>query len=151
VHIAPLEDFVMGQNDQFDHVACVNGTQYLTPVFFNAVLARMFMLARRSVTLNVDNQPQEHLSIVNTRAGEAASIFNNTPTMARFEVPQGWKKVLDQEQLLFRSRTSGCDVRGRYYRFERIEKGGVGANGNGVNGYANGHANGAEEGVDDFL
>ncbi|KAK3935756.1 hypothetical protein QBC46DRAFT_461896 [Diplogelasinospora grovesii] len=120
IHIAPMEEFIM-TSSEYDHVACFNGFQYLPPVIFTAVLSRMFMLAQKSVSFEVDNMPQEHIDRTNKRVGSPA-LFNNTPTMARFQTPNGWKRVCEKEQLLFHSPNSGIDVHGVFYRFEREPK-----------------------------
>jgi SAM-dependent methyltransferase len=131
IHLEPMEEFIMTA-DQYDHIACFNSMHYLPPVVFTAVLSRMFMLARTSVSFEVDNMPQAHIDRTNARVGSSA-IYNNTATMARFPTPPGWKRVLEKEQVLYHSPNSGATVHGTFYRFERVRK-----------DRSNGH-------VDDFL
>ena len=120
IHMEPMEEFIMTA-DPYDHIACFNSLQYLPPVIFTAVLSRMFMLARKSISFEVDDMPQTHIDRTNKRVGSSA-IYNNTQTMARFPTPPGWKKVLEKEQPLFHSPNSGITVHGTFYRFERIQK-----------------------------
>ncbi len=148
IHIEPIEEFVMTA-DPYDHIACFNSCQYLHPIVFTAVLSRMFMLACKSVSFEVDDMPQEHIERTNKRVGSTA-IYNNTQAMAQFPTPPGWKRVLEKQQLLFHSPNSNIDVHGTFYRFERIQ------NDTQMNGHANGHTNGSRNGVasdhiDDFL
>ncbi|WQF87901.1 Putative S-adenosyl-L-methionine-dependent methyltransferase superfamily [Colletotrichum destructivum] len=119
IHLEPIEEFIMTA-DPFDHIACFNGLQYLSPVLFTAVLSRMFMLARKSVSFEVDDMPREHVQSTNERIGSSA-IYNNTQTMARFPTPPDWKRVLEKKQFLFRSPNTSVDVQGTFYRFEKIE------------------------------
>ncbi|TKW51333.1 hypothetical protein CTA1_10988 [Colletotrichum tanaceti] len=60
IHLEPIEEFIMTA-DPHDHIACFNSLHYLSPVFFTAVLSRMFMLARKSVSFEVDDMPREHV------------------------------------------------------------------------------------------
>ncbi|TDZ16437.1 hypothetical protein Cob_v010804 [Colletotrichum orbiculare MAFF 240422] len=119
INIEPIEEFIMDAGP-YDHIACFNGFQYLSPVVFAATLSRMFMLARKSVTFEVDDTPQEHIDRTKSRIG-CVAIHNNTEPMSRFPTPRGWRRVLERSQLLFHSPNTGVDVHGTFYRFEKVD------------------------------
>ncbi|KAH8696127.1 hypothetical protein BGW36DRAFT_359986 [Talaromyces proteolyticus] len=118
IYIAPMEEFIM-TSDSYDHIACFNGFQYLSPVMLTAVLSRMFMLAKKSVSFEADATPAEHIRAFEQRTGGGA-LYNSTHAIQRFPVPNGWRKVLEKPMLLFQSPHFNDDVYGCFYRFERI-------------------------------
>ena len=113
----PLESYIM-EAARYDHIACFNSMQYLPAPIFTAVLSRMFMLADKSISFEVDDMPQEHLECANKIIGSKA-IYNNTEAMARFSTPLGWDRVLEKRQLIFHTPVAYIDVPGTFYRFER--------------------------------
>jgi len=120
IHIAPMQEYIMDAS-KYDHIACFNGFQFLDPPTFNAVLSRMFMLARKSVSFETDDLPDEHLVEFEKRT-DGGKMTNNMQTIRRFEIPNGWKKVLDSPTMLFHSPHFGGDVHGCFFRFEREEQ-----------------------------
>jgi hypothetical protein len=103
---------------EFDHIVCFGALHFLDTVHLNAVLARMFMLARKSITFEIDDMSQEYIDELKKRYGLLNS--NNVEAMEEFGTPKGWRNVHHQREYLFKSPTTNIDVSGYAMRFERI-------------------------------
>lgn len=86
----------------------------------NAVLARMFMLARKSVSFEIDDLSCEYIDAVYKQEGGQFVNFNNTQAVQEFGIPKGWKKVHNERAFLYSSPNTKIDVFGWMMRFERI-------------------------------
>ncbi|KAG7008610.1 hypothetical protein G7Y79_00005g017510 [Physcia stellaris] len=118
VSVGRIQDEIMGAG-KYDHITSFGALHFLPRVEFNAVIARMFMLARKSVAFDVtDIQPPYNESII-ARFGEEIRNHNNVVAYKRFGTPKGWKRALEDEILLFYSPSAAMDVHGIVARFER--------------------------------
>jgi hypothetical protein len=101
----------------FDHIVCFGALHFLDSVQFNAVLARMFMLARTSLTFEIDDLDDDYISEVKKLAGVYNE--NHVATLRAFGVPKGWKKIYDQNHYLYHSPLAKTDIFGYALRFEK--------------------------------
>lgn len=92
---------------------------FLDRVSFNAVLSRMFMLARKSVTFEVDDLSEAYITGVKLEAGDLFFNANHTQDMEMFGTPYGWKRVYYKSIFLYTSPHIHVDVYGSMVRFER--------------------------------
>jgi hypothetical protein len=93
---------------------------FLDPVILNAVLARMFMLAKRSVTFEVDDLDESYIQEVKRKHGDLCVNTNHVQTVEEFGVPKGWKLAHKKREFLYNSPTTSGDVYGYAMRFERL-------------------------------
>ncbi|KAF9893536.1 hypothetical protein FE257_010848 [Aspergillus nanangensis] len=119
VRVGSMEELIMGA-DECDHITCFQALHFLNTIFLNAVLARMFMLARKSVTL--EGEDVSDICIQGMKQKHPGLTFNadHVSAVEKFGVPKGWNRVLNERKFMFRSQTVGCDVYGYIMRFERV-------------------------------
>ncbi|PLB44471.1 hypothetical protein P170DRAFT_513647 [Aspergillus steynii IBT 23096] len=119
VRLGPMEELIMGAGEH-DHITCFGALHFLDTVFLNAVLARMFMLARKSVTFEVDDISEAYIQGIKEKHGELTFNANHVRAVEDFGVPNGWKRVYCEKSLIYNSPTTGNDVYGYTMRFERV-------------------------------
>jgi len=117
IRIGTMEELIMGAGE-FDHIVCWGALHFLEAVHLNAVLARMFMLARKSITFEIDDISQEYIDDLKTNHG--FSNINNVEAMEEFGTPKGWRKVYHEREYIYKSPATNIDVSGYAMRFERI-------------------------------
>ncbi|KAG5936980.1 hypothetical protein E4U53_000106 [Claviceps sorghi] len=108
------------RNVEFDHVVCFGALLFLDAVELNAVLARMFMMARKSLTVEVENLDHHVIEKMQNDEGPHFFIENHVQMVERFGIPAGWRVVHKQNGALYPSPTSEGNVEGYIVRFERI-------------------------------
>lgn len=120
VAIEPIQDFVFrGAEGSYDHVACYSTLHFFDNPTCAAIIARMFMLARKSVSFEIDDLSPEYLDAFSAYADGRWSNWNNTCVGSRFPTPKGWKKVQDEPRYLYRSVHLHSEVHGRFFRYEK--------------------------------
>lgn len=118
VIIQEIQSYVM--NDvHFDHVVCLETMQFFHPIEFNAVLARMFQIARKSVVFTVADYSPAAIKRFFQR--HKIKQFNLTEAAKRFGVPPGWRVLTDERMLSYRSPTTGEECYDLLMHFERDE------------------------------
>ncbi|OQE21412.1 hypothetical protein PENFLA_c014G10646 [Penicillium flavigenum] len=120
IRIGLMQELVMNAGE-FDHIVCFSAFQFLNRQQFSAVLARMFMLARKSITFEVDDLDDEYLSILGKLNGGRVFDFNNAPSAKEFGIPRGWRRVHWERLHLYTSPTTKTDVFAYAVRFERAD------------------------------
>jgi hypothetical protein len=104
-----------------DHITCFGALHFLKPTEFDAVLSRMFVLARRSVMFDIDDICPAYMQHILEKLGEGFRHYNHVAAYRKFGTPPGWAKVVEEEAFLYRSPNFGVDVRGILVRFERVD------------------------------
>ncbi|KAK4118624.1 hypothetical protein N657DRAFT_651094 [Parathielavia appendiculata] len=104
-----------------DHITCFGALHFLNPAEFEAVLSRMFMLARRSVMFDIHDLCPTYLNHVLEKVGEGFRNYNHVAAYGKFGTPSGWTKVVEEETLIYHSPNVGVDVKGIMVRFERVD------------------------------
>ncbi|KAJ5188102.1 Major facilitator superfamily domain general substrate transporter [Penicillium cf. griseofulvum] len=117
--IGPMDEVIMSLHD-FDHVVCFAAFQFLDPVHLTAFLARMFMIAKRSVTAIHEDLTEAYIENMKKRNGELCTNFNHVSTLEDFGVPRGWKQVRMERFPLYDNPNLGETVYGFVVRFERL-------------------------------
>jgi hypothetical protein len=82
----------------------------------------MFMLARKSVTFEVDDLGQEYIDEIKRNHGDLWFNANHIEAVEEFGTPKGWRKVYHERKYLYKSPhapTTG-DIFGYPMRFERV-------------------------------
>ncbi|KAK2590503.1 hypothetical protein QQS21_011819 [Conoideocrella luteorostrata] len=120
--IGPMDELVMASSSampEFDHVVCFAAFQFLDPVHLTACLARMFMVAQKSVTAIHEDLSDAYIDDMKKRNGELCSNFNHISTLEEFGIPRGWKQVHTERIPLYDNPSLGEAVYGFGIRFER--------------------------------
>ncbi|KAL9601587.1 MAG: hypothetical protein Q9219_002421 [cf. Caloplaca sp. 3 TL-2023] len=120
VTLGPIQDFIFKEVEgSYDHVACYSTLHFFDNPTCTAVIARMFMLARRSVSFEIDDLSPGYLQRFREYADGRWSNWNNTCVGERFPTPKGWKKVQDEYMYFYHSVHLDSDVHGRFFRYEK--------------------------------
>ncbi|KAH6632832.1 hypothetical protein F5144DRAFT_264474 [Chaetomium tenue] len=104
-----------------DHITCFGALHFVNPTQFEAVMNRMFTLARRSVMFDIDDLSPAYLQHLLEKLGEGFRNYNHMDAYRQFGTPPGWAKVVEEESVLYHSENLRVDVRGVLVRFERVE------------------------------
>ena len=119
VVIGPLQEVIMDTNEHFDHIACLSALQYVDEVTLSAVLARMFQLARSSITFTVDEIPESYNSALKQTCMRAN---NHLQVVEGFGVPRGWRLAhRKQDPNGWKSPNTGIVVAVTIFRFEALQ------------------------------
>jgi ubiquinone/menaquinone biosynthesis C-methylase UbiE len=118
VQICPLEEYIM-TSGAFDHVACFGGLQFFDEIMFTAILSRMFMVARKSISFEVDELSDKYITSLSEHMNGRVVSSNNMDAFERFGTPKGWRRVLFKKWDLYFSPHFSETVNGRSIRFER--------------------------------
>ncbi|KAI4209227.1 MAG: hypothetical protein LQ351_007806 [Letrouitia transgressa] len=120
VTIEPIQDFIFkGSEGSYDHVASYSTLHFFDNPTCTAVIARMFMLARRSVSFEIDDLSPQYLEEFSKDGDGGWSNWNNMCIGSGFPTPKGWKKVQDEHRYLYRSVHLHSEVHGRFFRYEK--------------------------------
>ncbi|KAG5985201.1 hypothetical protein E4U55_000446 [Claviceps digitariae] len=114
-----MQDYVL-KNATFDHIVCFAALLFLDAVELNTVLTRMFMMARKSLTIEVENLGDDVIEMMQKDSGHQLFMENHVQMVERFGVPTGWKVVYKQNGALYPSPTSNGFVEGFIVRFEKL-------------------------------
>ncbi|RLL99262.1 hypothetical protein CFD26_106825 [Aspergillus turcosus] len=111
VRVGPMQELIMGAGEH-DHITCFGALHFLDTVHLNAVLARMFMLARKSVTFEIDDLDEAYIQEIKQKHGDLTFNANHVQAVEEFGIPKGWKRVYNERQFLYSSPTTKTDVYG---------------------------------------
>lgn len=118
IRIGAMQDFVM-QPQRYDHVACLGALHFLDPVTFSTVLSRMFVMATKSISFDVEYFSPAYLAKMKIASNEVLPSWNHGPRWKGFLVPSGWKVVSEEYGLLYHYEEIGENVEGWVVRVER--------------------------------
>lgn len=104
---------------QFDHVVCFGALVYLDDVDFIAVISRMFVVAQKSITFDIEDSSEEYMK----KCVEDESLipsYNHTKAWRNFKVPARWKVTYEKYGLLYHDdHFTHCDIFDTMVRLER--------------------------------
>lgn len=78
------------------------------------------MLARRSVTFEVDDLDETYIQAIKEKHGELCVNNNHVRTVEEFGMPKGWTLVHRSSEYLYTSPTNQAEISGYSMRFERV-------------------------------
>jgi len=78
------------------------------------------MLARKSVSISVDDVSGEYIEAIKEKHGELTFNANHVKTVEEFGVPRGWGRVYNERSVMYTSPTNAEEVYGFVMRFERV-------------------------------
>ena len=119
-----------------DHVVSLSALHLLSTFDLSLVLCRSFQIASKSVTLHLDEIPEEYNRKLR-EAGEPHCFMvahNHVEFLAEFGTPRGWVLRDKWQTYSWRSNFIACGVHSMVYRFERQtdERNGVDGAPNGI-------------------
>ncbi|KAL4985302.1 hypothetical protein BDW68DRAFT_165384, partial [Aspergillus falconensis] len=124
-HIDSMEGALVNGHhyaDSIDHIVCFSALHFLCPELFTFFLVLCFTLAHKSITISVDEIPDqynEHLTKMNL---EYMHSNNHVAKMEQFANVPGWKMTRGERQFSWSSPKTGDEVYTTYFRFDRLEE-----------------------------
>lgn len=119
--MGPLQDVVMNLTESFDHIVSRSAFQYLDEVTLSAVLARIFLVARKSVTFTIDEIPELQNEMLEKASMKHMQAKNHVAQVDGFGVPRGWRVASRQRAYAWTSPSTNTDVFVTTYRFEALK------------------------------
>lgn len=119
--MGPLQDVVMNLTESFDHIVSRSAFQYLDEVTLSAVLARIFLVARKSVTFTIDEIPELQNEMLEKASMKHMQAKNHVALVDGFGVPRGWRVASRQRAYAWTSPSTNTDVFVTTYRFEALK------------------------------
>jgi predicted TPR repeat methyltransferase len=119
VRIGPVQAAIM-RPELYDHIACFGTLTYLSPTDFTSLMSRMFMVARKSVTFDIEDVSADYFD---KSAGNNSILpsYNHTRAFKRFSIPAGWRIVHHKYDLLYHDDLeTGCDIYDTMVRIEKV-------------------------------
>ncbi|OGM49537.1 hypothetical protein ABOM_001684 [Aspergillus bombycis] len=123
VHIDRMQTCLLHSLDygEVDHIVCLSAIHFLSPEEFTFVLVLCFLVARRSITVSVDEIPDGYNEKLKALGDHHMHSTNHLANMELFGEPHGWTLVARQREFAWKSFTTGHEVWSTYYRFEKVE------------------------------
>ncbi|KAK8096449.1 ATP-grasp fold- subdomain 1 [Apiospora kogelbergensis] len=103
-----------------DHVVCFSAVHFLRSEMFAFVLVLCFTLANKSITISVDDIPDQYNENLKQRGYGFMYSTNHIANMKSFGEPPGWRLTKGERQYSWTSPATGDDVYTTYFRFDRI-------------------------------
>ncbi|KDQ19353.1 hypothetical protein BOTBODRAFT_51784 [Botryobasidium botryosum FD-172 SS1] len=123
--VAPVQEAIQTFGDNsFDHIVSNGCLHFLNPFDFSALLQKAFSVAARSITISVEDIPDGMCESFAARGLEYAHHYNHTQLMESFQIPADWRVAEALTGSLWVSPTTGFEVPGTVWHFERV-RGGV--------------------------
>ncbi|GIK04311.1 hypothetical protein Aspvir_008390 [Aspergillus viridinutans] len=123
VHIESMEQALLNC-DRFaegvDHIVCFSAIHFLRPEIFAFVLVLSFTLARKSITISVDEIPEVYNEKLEEMNVGHMHSWNHLASILAFGEPPNWCLTKSTRQYSWTSPTTGCDVYPNYFRFDRV-------------------------------
>ncbi|KAB8349404.1 hypothetical protein FH972_023431 [Carpinus fangiana] len=114
--ISTIQEFII-LNWSYDHITCWGALHFLDSIDFNAVMSRMFSIAKKSISFELDEVCEKYRDGFVQRFN--CPCYNNSELLDQFRIPAGWAKVKDDRLLLYKSPSIGVDVFARAVYFEK--------------------------------
>ncbi|RSL41926.1 hypothetical protein CEP54_015661 [Fusarium duplospermum] len=122
VFIGPVQEVLPTITESFDHIMYFSAIHFLSPLEVSLVLSRCFQLAKRSVTLGVDEIPETYNEAIKKLPppNNVMTSINQVQEVRDFGVPRGWKLALEEQTFGWHSPNTNVDVNTTLFHFERI-------------------------------
>ncbi|KAG0623732.1 hypothetical protein M758_3G197300 [Ceratodon purpureus] len=119
--MGPLQDVVMNLTESFDHIVSLSTFQYLDEVTLSAVLARIFLVARKSVTFTIDEIPELQNELLEKASLKHMQARNHIAQVEAFGVPRGWRVAARERAFGWTSPSTNTNVFVTTFRFEALK------------------------------
>lgn len=120
-YLGPMQEVLPRISEQFDHIFCYQAIHFVSNFELSLVLARCFQLALKSVTIGIDEIPDEYNTRIRALKPPACFLtsINHIQEIRNFGVPRGWQLVLEERHFGWKSPNSGVDVYTTLFHYER--------------------------------
>ncbi|CAF3572513.1 unnamed protein product [Rotaria sp. Silwood1] len=123
IYIGPMENIIYNIDDRkFDHIISYGCLLFLNNAVFKETLSRMFEIAKRSITITVEEIPDEYNEILIKKGHETIYSYNNKCVIDGFDVPDQWVLAYSKRGHMWSSPLTGVDIYGSVIRFENCSK-----------------------------
>ena len=124
VHRDSIENFVFNIDEQtFDHVLSIGCLHFLNNVVFEEVIRRLFEIARKSITISIEEIPDVYNEMLIKKGCHCIYSYNNKSVIDDFNIPENWILAHSEHNLMWCSPTTGINIHGLILRFESNQKG----------------------------
>jgi SAM-dependent methyltransferase len=123
VHIESMEQALLNRDgfaEGVDHVVCFAAIHFLRPEIFAFVLVLCFTLARKSITIGVDEIPDVYNEKLEQMNAGHMHAWNHLACMLAFGEPPNWQLTKRTRQYSRTSLGTGDDIYTTYFRFDRV-------------------------------
>ncbi|KAJ5217942.1 uncharacterized protein N7498_000041 [Penicillium cinerascens] len=104
-----------------DHIVCFSAIHFLSPEEFAFLLVSCFVIARKSITIGVDEIPDVYNENLHQRGDSFMHSYNHLQNLEAFGKPRGWSLVSRQRQYGWNSPATKDNVYTSTFRFERVD------------------------------
>ncbi|KAJ4189083.1 hypothetical protein NW767_011734 [Fusarium falciforme] len=122
VFIGPVQEVLPTITKSFDHIMCYQAIHFVSAFEVSLVLSRCFQLAKRSVTIGVDEIPEGYNEAIKKLPppNNVMTSINHVQEVRDFGVLRGWKLALEEQVFGWKSPNTNVDVNTALFHFERI-------------------------------
>ncbi|KAL1925120.1 uncharacterized protein VTP21DRAFT_3 [Calcarisporiella thermophila] len=120
IEIGLMQDVVFSlKHRKIDHVVSTGALHFLNNDVFKSTLMRLFEIADKSITLSIEDIPEEYNQNL-IRLGVASMYsYNNTFVAENIIIPKDWERVHREYTYMWKSPATGNNIYGTIFRFER--------------------------------
>ncbi|KAF3935456.1 hypothetical protein ABW20_dc0108087 [Dactylellina cionopaga] len=124
LHIERMQTCLINHHNDgdIDHIVCFSAVHFLSVSEFAFVLVLCFVLAKKSITLTVDEIPDVYNKHLAERGEPFMHSTNHLANMEAFGEPLGWRLKSRHKQFSWTSGATGDKVFTNYFRFERTNE-----------------------------
>ncbi|EEU41558.1 uncharacterized protein NECHADRAFT_97815 [Fusarium vanettenii 77-13-4] len=122
VFVGPVQEVLPTITESFDHIMCYQAIHFVSTFEVSLVLSRCFQLAKKSVTIGVDEIPEAYNEAIKKLPppNNVMTSINHVQEVRDFGVPRGWKLALEEQVFGWKSPNTNVDVNTTLFHFERI-------------------------------
>jgi SAM-dependent methyltransferase len=123
VHIESMEQALLNCDrfaERVDHIVCFSAIHFLRPEIFAFVLVLSFTLAKKSITISVDEIPEVYNAKLEQMNVGHMHSWNHLAYMLAFGEPPNWRLKRSTRQYSWTSPATGDEISTTYFRFERV-------------------------------
>ena len=121
VLLGSIQDILPGLST-YDHIVCLSALHFLTAPELSLVLARCFQLARLSLTVSMDEVPNNQAQGPDIPAGLSMESFSHIDEAMAFGIPPGWQLVCRKRRLTCVSPLCGDRIHTTVLRYEKLKR-----------------------------
>ncbi|KFY99105.1 hypothetical protein V500_01477 [Pseudogymnoascus sp. VKM F-4518 (FW-2643)] len=122
VILGPVQKILPAYLKPVDHIVCMGTLHFLSTYELSLVLSRSFLLARRSVTISVDEIPSVYNESLKASGRGHMESLDHLAGVEAFGTPVGWKLADRWRRFSWKSPTTGVEVYTSVFRFEREDQ-----------------------------
>ncbi|KAF7159641.1 hypothetical protein CNMCM5623_005021 [Aspergillus felis] len=123
VHIESMEQALLHWDrfaEGIDHIVCFTAIHFLRPEIFAFVLVLCFTLAKKSITISVDEIPEVYNEKLEKMNVGYMHSWNHLASILAFGEPPNWRLTKSARQYSRTSPATGDDIYTTYFRFDRV-------------------------------